>query len=335
MSTYILKILLAIQATGNGHISRAREVVPHLLKYCDLDLLVSGTQSDVNLPYFIKYKKKGISYTFGKKGGIDYWDTFKRFRPFDFVKDIYNFPVEDYDLIINDFEPITAWACKIKKKKCVAFSHQAAFLSKNTPRADDVDKFAEYLFKHYAPSTSAIGLHFEPYDSFIRTPIIRSEIRQLEPYVQPYITVYLPAYTDELLINYFEKFPDFYWEVFSKHVRLPYRQNNIKVIPVNNDSYLKSLQGCTGLLTGGGFEAPAEATHLAKKVMVIPMFNQYEQKCNAKAFEHLGGTMVTEINHNFEHYLRNWLYQVKPLNIFYQDHTEMLIQEILLEHQLL
>ncbi len=330
-----MKILYAIQATGNGHISRAREVVPYLLKYCDLDLLVSGTQSDVNLPYFIKYKKKGMSYTFGKYGGIDYYDSFKRFRPFNFIQDIYTFPVHDYDLVINDFEPITAWACKLKKKNCVAFSHQAAFLSKNTPRANEIDNFAESIFKNYAPSTSAIGLHFEPYDSFIRTPIIRAEIRQLEPYVEPYITVYLPAYTDELLIDYFEKFPDFYWEVFSKHVQLPYRQNNIKVIPIDNAAYLKSLQGCTGLLTGGGFEAPAEATHLAKKVMVIPMFNQYEQKCNAKAFEHFGGTMVTEINHNFEHYLRHWLYQVKPLNIFYEDNTERLIQEILMENNLI
>jgi len=270
-----LKILFAIQATGNGHLSRAREVIPHLLKYGDLDLLISGTQSDVDLPYFIKYKKTGVSYTFGKFGGIDYYDSVKRFRPFEFLKDIYRFPVEDYDIIINDFEPITAWACKLKKKNCVGLSHQAAFLSKNTPRADDTDAVAEYAFKNYAPCTSAIGLHFEAYDSFIRTPIIRSEIRQLEPYVEPYITVYLPAYTDELLINYFEKFPDFYWEVFSKHVTLPYRQNNVRVIPVNNDGYLKSLQGCTGLVTGGGFEAPAEATHLAKKVMVIPMLNQY------------------------------------------------------------
>lgn len=276
-----------------------------------------------------------MSYTFGKHGGIDYYDSFRRFRPFDFIRDIYRFPVEDYDLVINDFEPITAWACKLKKKKCVAFSHQAAFLSKNTPRAMDSDMLAEFLFKHYAPCSSAIGLHFEPYDSFIRTPIIRAEIRQLEPYVESYITVYLPAYTDELLIKYFEKFPDFHWEVFSKHVLLPYRQNNVRVIPIDNKAYLKSLQGCTGLLTGGGFEAPAEATHLAKKVMVIPMFNQYEQKCNAKAFEHFGGTMVTEINHNFEHYLRSWLYQVKPLNIFYEDHTERMIQELLVENNLM
>jgi len=44
---------------------------------------------------------------------------------------------------------------------------------------------------------------------------------------------------------------------------------------------------------------------------------------------------VTEVNHNFEHYLRNWLYNVKPLNIFFEDNTEKVIQEILIEHELI
>ena len=46
-----MKVLYAIQGTGNGHISRAREVIPFLKQQCDLDILISGTQSDVQLPY--------------------------------------------------------------------------------------------------------------------------------------------------------------------------------------------------------------------------------------------------------------------------------------------
>jgi uncharacterized protein (TIGR00661 family) len=330
----VLKILFAIQATGNGHISRAREVLPILLKYSDVDLLVSGTQSDVDLPYLIKYKKKGISYTFGKKGGIDYYDSIKRFRPLNFITDIFQFPVKDYDLVINDFEPITAWACRLKGKDCVAFSHQAAFLSDKTPRPLVIDTFAERVLKFFAPGTSAVGLHFEAYDNFIKTPVIRSEVRRLEPKLTQLITVYLPAYSDQKLISFFEKFPDFYWEVFSKHVKLPYRQNNIRVIPVNNKTYLDSLAACTGLLTGGGFEAPAEATYLGKKVLVIPMFNQYEQKCNARAFEQMGGTMVEDIDGNFEEALRKWLYETRAVDILFPDNTELIIQEILTAHNL-
>ena len=45
-----MKILFAIQGTGNGHLSRAKEIIPYLIKYADVDLLVSGTQSQIELP---------------------------------------------------------------------------------------------------------------------------------------------------------------------------------------------------------------------------------------------------------------------------------------------
>ena len=46
-----MKVLYAIQGTGNGHLSRARDIVPILQKQTSLDILVSGTQADITLPY--------------------------------------------------------------------------------------------------------------------------------------------------------------------------------------------------------------------------------------------------------------------------------------------
>ena len=65
-----MKILYAIQGTGNGHISRAREIIPYLKQYGELDILISGTQADVQLPYPIKYKFKGVGFVFGIDGGM-------------------------------------------------------------------------------------------------------------------------------------------------------------------------------------------------------------------------------------------------------------------------
>ena len=39
-----MKILYAIQGTGNGHLSRAVDIVPELKKFGNLDLFVSGAQ---------------------------------------------------------------------------------------------------------------------------------------------------------------------------------------------------------------------------------------------------------------------------------------------------
>ncbi|MBN2813127.1 MAG: hypothetical protein JXQ80_03560, partial [Bacteroidales bacterium] len=66
-----MKILYAVQGTGNGHLSRAMEVIPLLQKRCETDILVSGYQTNLDLPFEVKYRLNGLSFIFGKKGGID------------------------------------------------------------------------------------------------------------------------------------------------------------------------------------------------------------------------------------------------------------------------
>ncbi len=111
-----MKILYAIQGTGNGHLSRARDIIPILQRKGELDILVSGIQADVDLPYPVKYRFKGLSFIFGKKGGIDLFKTYQKSNLKQLYKEITSLPVEDYDLVINDFEPVSAWACRMKKK---------------------------------------------------------------------------------------------------------------------------------------------------------------------------------------------------------------------------
>ncbi len=327
-----MKILFAIQGTGNGHISRAREVLPHLLQYGNVDVLVSGRQAEVTLPTIIKYKKQGVGYTFGKNGGIDIIDSVKHFKPFNFLKDIYTFPVEQYDLVINDFEPVTAWACKLKNKSAVALSHQSSFLSAKTPRPQKRDAFAEGVFKHYAPTTKQIGFHFKPYDTFIHTPVIRSEIRKLESTYEGHITVYLPAHSDEILIPHLTKIKDVKWHVFSKHSKKEYTKDNVKVMPVTNEAFIKSLASCEGLVTAGGFESPAEAVYLRKKVLSVPMHNQYEQLCNAEAMKDIGVTVVKKIDEKFTARLQSWVTFGMPPKVYYPDETAAIIERLVAEH---
>ena len=67
-----MKILYAIQGTGNGHLSRAKDIIPALEMRAQVDILVSGQQADITLPFEVKYRFKGLSFIFGKKGGIDF-----------------------------------------------------------------------------------------------------------------------------------------------------------------------------------------------------------------------------------------------------------------------
>ncbi len=327
-----MKILYAIQGTGNGHISRAREVIPHLINYGQLDVLVSGHQAEVKLPYLIKYKKEGIGFTFGKNGGIDFIDSIKQLKPIRFLSDVMAFPVHNYDLIINDFEPITAWACKLKNKPCIALSHQAAFLSKHTPRPIKRNKMSESILKHFAPASHNVGFHFKPYDTFINTPIIRKEVRMLEPSNEGHFTVYLPAHADDVLIPYLMKIKDSNWHIFSKHSKISYVKGNIQVKPIVNDEFLNSLASCEGFVTAGGFESPAEAIYLRKKVLSIPMLNQYEQTCNAEALKQIGITVVNKIDDTFSGRIKSWIDFGSPIILNYPDQTAKIIHQLVTDY---
>ena len=63
-----MRILYAVQKTGNGHLARAQEIIPILQIYGDVDILTSGSQSQINLGFPVKYDFKGISLFYGSNG---------------------------------------------------------------------------------------------------------------------------------------------------------------------------------------------------------------------------------------------------------------------------
>lgn len=322
-----MKILYAIQGTGNGHVSRAREIIPLLQKYGELDILISGTQADVKLSQPIKYQLHGFSFIFGKKGGVDHFKTWLSMNLFRFRKDMKQLPLKEYDLIVNDFEPVSAWACKLQGIPCVSLSHQAAFKSKKVPRPKTID-WGKVILSQYAPTTHHIGFHFDRYDSFIHTPVIRSEIRQLESKNLGHYTVYLPAIDDKRLVKILSQVPNVQWQVFSKHNKESYQEANVLVEPVNNEKFNLSLSTCEGLFTGGGFEGPAEALFLGKKLLVAPMRFQFEQQCNAYALKQFGLPVIWGSNKKWIPIIKDWVEKPQTHTFDFPDETAQIIDDM-------
>lgn len=327
-----MKILFAIQGTGNGHLSRARDVYPALSKFGEVDVLISGIQADVEVPFPIKYKCYGMSFIFGKKGGVDMLQTAKRLNLFKLIRDIKQLPVKDYDLVINDFEPVSAWACKINGVPCISLSHQAAVLHAAAPKPAKKDWIGYTVLKYYAPVTDAFGIHFANYGDQIYTPVIRKEVRALMPLDEGHYTVYLPAYNDEALVKHLSQFAHVQWQVFSKHNKTPFVYENVNVQPIENNAFLRSLAGCAGILCGAGFEGPAEAMFLGKKVMVIPMAAQYEQHCNAAGAATLGASVIPFLNEKYYPKIGEWLANGTVIKVNFPDHIHEIAQEIISKH---
>lgn len=302
-----MKIFYAIQATGNGHISRAMQLHPYLQKFGDVDYFLSGNNASLNIDLPVKFKSQGCSLHYSKCGGLNYWDIAKNVKPAQIYKDAKSLPLKNYDVVINDFDSITSLACKMQKVPSVQFGHQASFISEATPRPEKRSLMGEMILKHYAPSPKNIGLHFEKYDSFIRLPIIKDDIINAEPKNLKHITVYLPSFQKDCLEKAFNKLTDVQFHWFLNDVNFKYTEGNITYHPVNQTLFNESLINCEGIITGGGFETPAEALFLGKKILSIPIRDHYEQECNAAALKKLGVPVVYEVGDNFEVIIENWL----------------------------
>ena len=327
-----MKILYAIQGTGNGHLSRARDIIPILHQKGDLDILVSGIQADVELPYPVKYKFKGLSFIFGKNGGIDLLATYRKSNLKQLFNEIKSLPIDEYDLVINDFEPVSAWACKIKHKECVGLSHQAAVINKKSPKPKKKDMIGKAVLNNYAPVTAAYGFHFGAYDKDIFTPVIRSQVREAKPENKKHYTVYLPAYSDERIIKILGEIKNIQWQVFSKHTKKEYKEKNVYIRPINNEAFIESFINCTGVLCGAGFETPAEALYLKKKLMVIPMKGQYEQQCNAAALKTMSVPVIKSLKKKHLDTIKNWTAKNQHIIVNYPDTTQRIINMIIKKH---
>ncbi|MBL7718037.1 MAG: glycosyl transferase [Flavipsychrobacter sp.] len=327
-----MKILLAIQGTGNGHLSRARDIYPELCKYGEVDVLVSGIQADVTLPFPVKYQLYGVSFIFGKRGGVDIASTAKKLKLFRFLRDMRHLPVEQYDLVINDFEPVSAWACRLRRVPCISLSHQCAVLHRLAPKPEKGDLVGELVLQRYAPVTAAYGFHFEAFAENIFTPVIRREIREAAVSNQGHYTVYLPAYDDQLLVKHLSVFKDVKWEVFTKHSQQAYSFQNIQVTPIENNTFIKSMAASEGVLCGAGFEGPAEALYLGKKLLCIPMNGQYEQHCNAAGLKRLGVPIIHQLHKKHYNDISLWLNNPQHIAVHFPDLTGEIVSRLIKEH---
>ena len=171
--------------------------------------------------------------------------------------------------------------------------------------------------KQYAASTGYVGLHFNAYDDFIYSPVLKKEVIEAEPVNDGHVTVYLSHYSDDVVLQALQQVRDIRFEVFSKKVKQPVRYSNVTLLPISNEGFTKSMIHSLGVIIGAGFETPAEALYLGKKLLVLPIRGQYEQLCNAAALQDFKVVVIDKIMGSFANEVRQWLetQEVIPLHL--------------------
>ena len=287
-----LTVLYGIQGTGNGHLARARCLIPALRAAgVDIVFLLSGRDKDQfkDSDLFDHYEyRKGLTMEI-KDGKVHPLKTIVKNENIQFVKDVISLDLTRIDLVISDFEPVTAWAAKLRGKPSIAISHQSAF-EHAIPRVKGFF-LSRLIMKLFAPANTYLGVHWHHFNQHILPPIIEQHVNtEVDPNL---ILVYMGFEKLEEVINFLSPFKNFRFMVFAR-VESCFRHGNIVVNPISHDEFHKNLERCSGVICNTGFELSSECLQLGKKLLTKPIDGQYEQLCNAIALQSLGRATVMQ-----------------------------------------
>ena len=303
-----MRILYGVQATGLGHISRARAIGRALAhRGAEVTWLFSGRpreQLHDMQPFGDYLHRRGLSFA-TRDGGILYLRTIWSNNLGRFVADARQLDLAPYDLIVSDFEPVTAWAAKLAGRLSIGIGHQYAF-GPGSPISGGT-WWNRLIMRHFAPVTIPLGLHWHPYSSNVLPPVL--DLPVLVPDRRDHILVYLPFEDQERVTAWLQQFPRHNFKQYAAGVEEGIR-GNVSRYGVSVHGFKAHLAGSKGVICNSGFELISECLHWGKRVLTKPVAGQVEQLSNALALQQLGYARV--IHSLDREQLADWLHAPDP-----------------------
>lgn len=307
-----MKIFYGIQGTGNGHISRGRSMALHLQNAgIDVTYAFSGREPNqyFDMQVFGDYQCfRGLSFV-AQAGKIRPLKTLLSNNVAQFLREVRQLDLRDYDIVLTDFEPVTAWAARNCRKPVIGIGHQYAF-GKNTPKAG-YNIFSDILMRYFAPATLSAGLHWHPYDNSVLPPIIDTSLRKKTASDEAPVLVYLPFEDQTLVTALCRTLPDTHFIQYAPML-IDSELQNVSLRKTSAINFKRDLQAAKAVVCNSGFELVSECIHMGLPVLVKPLQGQFEQLSNAKALTELGLGSVFETLDIVP--IQQWLGDIKRLD---------------------
>lgn len=321
-----MRILYGVQTTGHGHLVRSTPIIRQLRERGhQVDVLLSGPPPDPAWPAGIGEPLTSRSgLTFSAEGGrIRYVRTAIESRPISFVQDVFRTPTPLPDLVVTDYEPITAWFARRRGLRSIGIGHLYAFAWPGVPRARG-NLITRNVMDWFAPASVPAGTHWDSFGAPLLPPTVDPEIRALArgPVEDDLILVYAGFEPLDRLIPFLKQFPRHRFHVYGRH-SADRQDGNVAVRPISRPRFMADLARCAGVITNAGFTLTSECLHLGVAVLVLPLHGQLEQESNAVALERLGLGTVTRRLQRAD--IQKWLEKPAPKPQGYPDVTGALI----------
>lgn len=284
-----MRILYGVQATGAGHIARSRIMLPELKKAnIEVDFLFSGgKQNDLfDMKIFGDYSyKQGLSLTFAD-GRVKKLDTILNSNAIGFFNDIKKLDLSCYDLLITDFEPISAWSAKLRKLPSLGLSNQYTLINK-LQKIKKPFAIGEGV-KSFAPADIYFGIHWQKLAANVIPPLTENlftdqQIKKTQ--VEDFYLVYLPNEDIQKVLEFVKKFKTEKFIIYTPKAKRQSFFLNCELKPLSRPNFLQDLLKTKGVICNTGFGLCTEAMQLGKKILTKPLKGQFEQSLNAQVLQ--------------------------------------------------
>lgn len=284
-----MKILYGVQGTGNGHLTRALAMAEALLEHPDIEVqfLISGRakESLFGVEALGDYMwREGLSFS-TRNGKVSVLDTISHNPWWGFWRDVHQLNLDEYDLVMTDFEPVTAWAAKRQKVPCIGLGRQYAFV--NEHRSLPVSSLQRAMIKQFAPCDTALGTHWQSLNANTLPPIIQAQQLVGSTQSNRYL-VYLPfqslAEIESLLLQIEDLAPQYHFDVFHPEGVNKVTANATFFTP-SRTTFKHAFAKAEGVISNAGFGTSSEALSAGKKLLVKPLSGQFEQWANAHCLD--------------------------------------------------
>lgn len=326
------KILYGVSGIGNGHANRELPIIEELSKSCQIMVFCHDDSQKVFTNNFsnnpnITIVPVGLTFVFGSPTGLDFAATAN--HPHNLDSEVFRTSYQaldavikkwgTVDLVISDYEPMSAQFAYAYQIPLVTIDQQSKFLYAKIPSQlggftylDEVTRLHMFFPKvdtRIVCSFFNISPRENPDKILLVPPTIKKSIidlksrRRLDP-SQINILVYISSAREFIqppveVISCLRSTPDVKYHLFVPPTELNSYSfesaPNIIVLPHSKREFLNALKIANGIISTAGHSLLSEAMYLGIPVLAIPV-SPYEQHLNANVIDENGlGLMATKL----------------------------------------
>lgn len=306
-----MRIAYGVHGYGRGHAMRALAVLPELVQRHEMLILAGGDAYHALAGEYSVLPLPVLRYHHNRRGKIAKFATAIRNAPA--VSDLFiGGPALDMtiqvlrqfkpDVVMSDSEGFTHRAARAMKLPRLSFDH-FGLLVYCRPEMSATDRLAcagnawVYRTLFGDPDRAAIVSFFDAPTKRegvrVVGPVIRRQVRDIEPTQGDHLLVYLTMGHDQYSSRMEQALRAQGCPVWVYGTNRTGRQGNIEYRPLDNRQFVLDLAGCRAVMATTGNQLMSEICHLGKPVLGLPM-DCLEQRLNANQIGRLGIGMVTD-----------------------------------------